>query len=103
MARLPRLALGLVSLGFVVTVPYAKTSDGLPTWFYALLLLGASAASVTSQTMFVAQMAFFSRVSDPRIGGTYMTMLNTIANLGTMWPRTTALVTREEVKVIAKV
>ena len=36
--------------------------------------------------MFVAQMAFFNRVSDERIGGTYMTLLNTVANLGSKWP-----------------
>eukprot|EP00966_Prymnesium_polylepis_P116816 2699538-Prymnesium_polylepis.1 len=34
----------------------------------------------------VAQ-AFFNRVSDPAIGGTYMTMLNTFANLGGSWVR----------------
>lgn len=28
-------------------------------------------------------MAFFARISDPSIGGTYMTFLNTISNLGT--------------------
>ena len=32
--------------------------------------------------MFVAQMSFNAKVSDPRIGGTYMTMLNTVTNLG---------------------
>ena len=31
---------------------------------------------------FVAQMSFFAKISDPSIGGTYMTLLNTIANLG---------------------
>jgi hypothetical protein len=36
--------------------------------------------------MFIAQMAFFNRVSDARIGGTYLTMLNTLANLGGQWP-----------------
>ncbi len=36
-------------------------------------------------------MAFFNRVSDPRIGGTYLTMLNTLANLGAQWPGTVAL------------
>ena len=35
--------------------------------------------------MFVSQMAFFSRIADPTIGGTYMTLLNTLANLGTVW------------------
>ena len=31
-------------------------------------------------------MAFFARISDPAIGGTNMTFLNTLANLGMMWP-----------------
>ena len=33
-------------------------------------------------SMFVSAMAFFARVSDPLIGGTYMTLLNTLSNLG---------------------
>lgn len=32
--------------------------------------------------MYVPTMAFFAKVSDPVIGGTYMTLLNTITNLG---------------------
>ena len=41
--------------------------------------------------MFVAIMAFFAKVSDPVIGGTYMTLLNTISNLGGNWPATLML------------
>jgi len=41
--------------------------------------------------MFVAVLAFFSRISDPRFGCTYMTLLNTLANLGYMWTSTVAL------------
>ena len=37
---------------------------------------------VVMNAMFVSQMAFFARVSDARVGGTYMTLLNTLANLG---------------------
>ena len=37
-------------------------------------------------TRFVSTMAFFARISDPAIGGTYMTFLNTLTNLGNMWP-----------------
>jgi len=36
-------------------------------------------------------MSFNAKVSDPRIGGTYMTMLNTLANLGGNWPNTVAM------------
>lgn len=41
--------------------------------------------------MFVASMAFFAKVSDPAVGGTYMTFLNTLCNLGGIWPSTAAL------------
>ena len=44
--------------------------------------------------MFVGQMAFYNRVSDPKIGGTYMTMLNTISNLGGQWPGTFVLASK---------
>lgn len=33
-------------------------------------------------------MSFFAKVSDPLIGGTYMTLLNTITNLGHVWIKT---------------
>lgn len=41
--------------------------------------------------MYVAVMAFNAKVSDPLIGGTYMTLLNTVSNLGGNWPSTVAL------------
>jgi PAT family acetyl-CoA transporter-like MFS transporter 1 len=46
---------------------------------------------ITSNMMYVSQMAFFARVSDPAIGGTYMTLLNTLANIGSQWPSFCAL------------
>lgn len=41
--------------------------------------------------MFVGVMAFFARISDSSIGGTYMTLLNTFTNLGGNWPSWVAL------------
>lgn len=41
--------------------------------------------------MFVSIMAFFAKISDPLVGGTYMTLLNTLTNLGGNWPSTLAL------------
>jgi len=41
--------------------------------------------------MFVAVLSFFSRISDPRFGGTYITFLNTVTNLGATWTSTVAL------------
>jgi hypothetical protein len=36
-------------------------------------------------------MAFNAQISDPKIGGTYMTLLNTLGNLGGNWPATLVL------------
>ena len=33
------------------------------------------------------QGAYFAVLADPAIGGTYLTLLNTFANLGSAWPR----------------
>lgn len=41
--------------------------------------------------MFVAVMSFHAQVSDPSMGGTYMTLLNTLSNLGGTWTGTCAL------------
>jgi MFS transporter, PAT family, solute carrier family 33 (acetyl-CoA transportor), member 1 len=43
--------------------------------------------SYASTIMFVSLTAFFTQISDPIIGGTYLTFLNTISNLGGTWPR----------------
>jgi hypothetical protein len=41
--------------------------------------------------MALVKTAFFTQISDPQIGGTYMTLLNTIANIGVHWPNTLIL------------
>lgn len=41
--------------------------------------------------MSVATIAFFSRISDSRFGGTYMTLMNTLANLGHAWSSSVAI------------
>lgn len=51
--------------------------------------------------MFVSVMGFFARISDPMIGGTYMTLLNTIVNLGGNWPNTLALSLVDDLTVAA--
>lgn len=41
--------------------------------------------------MSVSTVAFFSRISDSRFGGTYMTLLNTLLNLGHAWSSSVAI------------
>ena len=52
--------------------------------FYLALLLLIGIYSVLAAATFVSSMAFYARVSDKRIGGTYMTLLNTCSNLGSL-------------------
>lgn len=56
-----------------------------------MIILALFPPQVTLYSMFVAVMAFNAKVSDPLIGGTYMTLLNTVSNLGGNWPATMAL------------
>lgn len=41
--------------------------------------------------MYIFTIGFFSRISDSRFGGTYMTMLSTIANFGWVFSNSLAL------------
>lgn len=41
--------------------------------------------------MLVAALSFFSRISDSRFGGTYMTLLNTLNNLGGAWTHSVSI------------
>ena len=50
--------------------------------FYVALFFVSVAHAALSQGMFAPQMSFFSHVSDPALGGTYMTVLNTLSNVG---------------------
>ncbi|XP_059477297.1 acetyl-coenzyme A transporter 1 isoform X2 [Neocloeon triangulifer] len=86
-----RLFMGLVAALMVWVTPYF-TSDGSPPFIYYVgVVLVYAVHQVSVYSMFVAVMAFFAQVSDPAVGGTYMTLLNTVANLGGNWPSTLAL------------
>ena len=82
-----RVVIGASLVALIHVIRAAGSAEaGFPAWVWAVGFLPLALGTAASQIMFVAQMAFFNRVSDPKIGGTYMTMLNTIANLGGQWP-----------------
>lgn len=57
-------------------------------WFYfVLIVLEHVISSFMSTVQFVSANAFHTQIADPLIGGTYMTLLNTISNLGGTWPK----------------
>ena len=81
MAAYARLALACVTIYLVSQV------DRVTTFNYLAVILAAVATSFTSTVMFVSSGAFFSSICDDTVGGTYMTLLNTVSNLGGTWPQ----------------
>ena len=79
-----RLRLALNPLTYVVLrcVEAAPASRRAYRAYAALALLREAGSTL----MFTSMMAFVARVADPGLGGTYMTLLNTLANVGAKWP-----------------
>ncbi|KAL4647002.1 acetyl-coenzyme A transporter 1 isoform X2 [Arapaima gigas] len=84
----------IIGLGYALLVwwtPSTKQEKEFPFYYYAVVLFSYAVHQVALYSMYVATMAFNAKVSDPLIGGTYMTLLNTVTNLGGNWPSTLAL------------
>ncbi|THC92658.1 hypothetical protein EYZ11_007860 [Aspergillus tanneri] len=79
-----RLAAAVLAQATVMIFP---SGTEVPFW-YLLAVIGEHVVSTFMNTvMFVAVSAFHARIADPTIGGTYMTMLATVSNLGGTFPR----------------
>lgn len=79
----PRLGFGFVATLIVYFFPTPPISMG----FFTFLIIYTVLSSLASTVQFVGINAFHTRISDPVIGGTYMTLLNTFTNLGGTWPK----------------
>ncbi|KHN83662.1 Acetyl-coenzyme A transporter 1 [Toxocara canis] len=87
-----RIFMGGVFAALVWWTPSFRLPDGdFPVTLYAIWVIGYCFHQVASYCMFVSMMAFNAQISDPKIGGTYMTLLNTLNNLGGNWPVTLIL------------
>ncbi|EEH07610.1 acetyl coenzyme A transporter [Histoplasma capsulatum G186AR] len=84
-AFVARLFAALLAQAVVMVFP--KGDGPIPTW-YILAVIGEHVFSTFMMTvMFVAVSAFHARIADPVIGGTYMTLLATVSNLGGTFPK----------------
>jgi hypothetical protein len=88
-----RAAFGLVWLWTLyVALPDRHATpwspDEVPWSVLALVFLVSNLHALAQTAMFMGQMSFFTQVAAPNsaIGGTYITLLNTVTNLGSMWP-----------------
>jgi len=79
----PRLLFALLAAVLLWKFPEPPITTG----FFVFIVVFRSFGEMPGTTQFVCSGAFQARISDPAIGGTYITLLNTFANLGSTWPR----------------
>ena len=56
--------------------------EGIHFYYYLFIFGSGVLHEISTNMMFVSVMGFYAKISDPAIGGTYMTYLNTITNMG---------------------
>ena len=78
-----RLGFAVVSMAIVKGMPAPPIGTG----YFFLVIASTVLSSFSSTVQFVGISAFHTQIADPLIGGTYMTLLNTVSNLGGTWPR----------------
>lgn len=62
-----------------------------PNYYYAILFSAFLIQDIVVFVMGMTMWAFHAKISDPLIGGTYMTLLMTLGNIGRKWTSTVAL------------
>lgn len=87
-----KLLVALMCTSFMYFLRDFKNSEGEYDYkFYITCVCVFAINTMVDLTRAVSMTAFIARVSDESIGGTYMTFLTTLANLGGKYPSTLAL------------
>ncbi|KAK5114651.1 hypothetical protein LTR62_002224 [Meristemomyces frigidus] len=82
-AFMGRLAAAVFAQLVVMAFPVGGTTG----WYLGVVIVEHVFSTFMSTVMFVAISAFHAKIADPLIGGTYMTLLATVSNLGGTFPR----------------
>ncbi|TKA62951.1 hypothetical protein B0A55_10447 [Friedmanniomyces simplex] len=82
-AFMGRLAAAIFAQAVVMAFPAGGTTG----WYLLVVIVEHVFSTFMSTVMFVAISAFHAKIADPLIGGTYMTLLATVSNLGGTFPR----------------
>ncbi|ODV94372.1 hypothetical protein PACTADRAFT_51218 [Pachysolen tannophilus NRRL Y-2460] len=88
LAFLGRLIAAFAGQFLIIAFPKSGEINGV---YFILVILQHLLGSFMSTIQFVSICAFHTRIADPLIGGTYMTTLNTLSNLGGQWPKLVVL------------
>ncbi|XP_026805456.1 acetyl-coenzyme A transporter 1-like [Rhopalosiphum maidis] len=82
------------SIFFALLIYYTPNviqSNEVPMYYYLVMGLVFAVNRILAQIMVTCMVAFFSRISDIRFGGMYMTLLNTVRSIGWVIPNTSFL------------
>lgn len=79
-----RIVLSLFGI-FLVYLFSSATKPVAGYYWYMILMNGILYDFAAGSLMFVGMGAFFVRVADPEIGGTFLTLVNTLNNFGGTW------------------
>ncbi|THV99911.1 hypothetical protein D6D27_00662 [Aureobasidium pullulans] len=77
----------LVAAAFAQFTVMIFPSGGTNLPYLCVVIVEHVFSTFMSTVMFVAVSAFHAKIADPHIGGTYMTLLATVSNLGGTFPR----------------
>ena len=79
-----RVGLLLLNGTWAYFTPVMQNSDSsYPTYYYMACLILEAMHSVAIYATYIPMSIFFSKITDKKIGATYITFLNTVSNLGT--------------------
>ncbi len=82
-AILLKIAISLIMAGFVYFIYIFKDVENNFYWFFYLIYFMIGGLNgIVNTTLFITIVSFYAKVSDQNVGGTYMTLLATLNNLG---------------------
>lgn len=85
-----RLVAAAATTVVVVSLPATTTAATVPTTTLATLAALGVATAAAAALQFTCLGALYAQVGDPSMGGTYLTLLNTVANIGLTLPKAAA-------------
>ncbi|KAL7035903.1 hypothetical protein ACKWTF_008619 [Chironomus riparius] len=77
-----RLTLMIITTFYVASTPMILENENFLNYFYAGVVMLFMIDQAAIRATYTSDGSFFSKIADPLVGGSYMTLLNTFGNLG---------------------
>lgn len=87
-----RILMNVIVAVFIYFIELFKDTDGEFRWYFYLTYFAINGImGIVNTTLFITIVSFFAKIADQKIGGTYMTLLATLSNIGAMYPSTSGM------------